>query len=556
MNNYLDKNNAVELHNKQLFEYLDSNSNLASIENILEKFVLNLDIHHALAICATLLPESSRGWHNLNYIRTVALCTGINPISSVEKSNVSPKTLEVIIWLMQIQGNQQSASNLCVEIIKSRSSDDATFKFCISQLLKYRLRDTSMLEDLAPYLTKINYTSLDGAMRAISLCCRINKVDEAFTLIKRYNNSNSNISIQDAFAPYFGKQSRKLTSCNSFNTITEDNYKPGRSNSLEIITIVWGARFIKYFNDICIANLVLTDGWRRLLNSYRVVWTIYTTEESVPHLHSLNSLAQQANLSVRYNSSIIKSDDMGFLRRGLAIEDALLRNVNTGTVVYLLSPDSIIGEGLDRLVDLCPDIGASGLSCLRVFDQPVIDAANCGLLSNIAKDSSTYNSKLVALALSDWSHYWTRKTYLDSRWISPTRRLIKSDTSKLDLYNGEACAYALRLNSDSLDELLLNATWINSWYYDRFYNMLDHYIIWEWSGSSKLKLISDTDDFFFCDLVGSGGFTRTLKSRHGYPSELYANALMHKQTLNYTEGAKWLFTQPLHNNGFDYRVNL
>lgn len=184
----------------------------------------------------------------------------------------------------------------------------------------------------------------------------------------------------------------------------ESRFFPQRGG-VEFHATLWGDTF--YFSatqNFSLKSLFSTQAFIRLKTRHPVSIVLHTTRESLPKCESLRQLCEQNNVQLRLAATLGHSDSGAVYRRGLAWMIGLRSAATRGATVVTLIPEGIYGEGIDKLIENCPEGGAS-LGCLiRVSQSKVLKYLKDAAWDNLLIAPSMRNFWLAERGLRQFYH--------------------------------------------------------------------------------------------------------------------------------------------------------
>jgi hypothetical protein len=186
--------------------------------------------------------------------------------------------------------------------------------------------------------------------------------------------------------------------------------------------------------------------------------------------------------------------------------DALYTAELQNGIFLSLCPDAVFGNGMGKLIDMCPEGGGAGGGLFRASWSGAVKSLRSGELDAVLKSESK-NRELASLGISKWSHYMQRVFFEN---LSPNYVNYVKNGSRTNSWQGTP--QVIRPNKGMTQQILSRSIYrYSNTFADHICQDLDHQFIGILNNAGLLHMVESYDDFVFVELAKDAGYSQLWK---------------------------------------------
>ncbi|MBF0263088.1 MAG: tetratricopeptide repeat protein [Magnetococcales bacterium] len=274
---------------------------------------------------------------------------------------------------------------------------------------------------------------------------------------------------------------------------------------VEMCCIVVGDEHIRFLNDIAFPALLATEGFEDLRRSHRVVYNLYTTHANLPGLETFLQQLRHHGIPFRVNVELLSLSQDLYEVLCLPIIDQVRRSLESGSVVVMAVPDAIMTGSIARVIgDMQPYETV-------VCPMPRIDSALAYpvLKQELATGKGLRSRDFVRRCMTEFQH---PQTYAALRNQSNCLR-YEDHGGYYAARNFAPPPLCFQARPEMLDHLI-HAPMCGPTSHACFY-IVDHDFVESAFRSNTMRLIQNSDYFFWAEFTGPGRHSEFLAGRKG-----------------------------------------
>lgn len=280
---------------------------------------------------------------------------------------------------------------------------------------------------------------------------------------------------------------------------------PSKKKIVVLPLVIYGEEYIQACRDFFVRSALAAEDFLELANRFHVIIRICTNPESQPRLEQILRPLEERGFVIDLTRGVFSSSELPHKRMWPYL-DALYMAEQHGGIFLSLCPDAIFGNGMGKLVDMCPEGGGAGGGLFRASWSGAVKSLRSGELDTVLHSESK-NRELASLGISKWAHY-SQRLFFEN--LSPNYFNRVHNGSRFNSWLGTP--QVIRPSKGLTEQVLARSIYrYSNTFADHICQDLDHEFIGILNNEGLLRMVDSYEDFVFVELAKDAGYSQLWK---------------------------------------------